>query len=584
VSVHGAPPEILSVRQSLPPEMEQRVLHGVVAAGEASASVPVGRYEKFEVRVELAATYQNPFDPDEIDLSADFTAPSGRTWHVWGFFNPSNTTTLWMIRFTPCEMGRWRYVVHVRDRQGAAASKPAEFTVRESAHHGFIRVANNRRYLQYTDGTPFYGIGLWYNDAYELHDQGAITEAELDRLKLHGLNFISFYNTPLETMATGVGRYDSGRAGRLDQIFAWCEARDISISWNFWFHAYLSRTVWSGNNRRFQHNPYQTVTSAEGFFTSPEAWRYATRLHRYMMARWGYSRALFLWHIIDEADGTDGWVAGGEQGVNEWAAKVHAWFKANDPYERPTTGTRCGSRGARWTSGNQIFDLAAIEIYEAHGFALPPGGKPDLVKAHPLQYSIRNYATEAQWLWQGFRRPSIIAETGGLHTYYEPGSAGYTEIYHSALWTSLANGVCATPFWWAYLPSLADAVPSRAMTSFSLFVRDIDFSGREWKPVTLEMSHGDGWAMHSDNMTFGWAANPGGGIANETLTVPVLPDGDYDVHFFHTWRGTYLPVLTAGSAAGRLRVTVPELTVLNNRANHIGADIAFKIVRRGAPR
>lgn len=23
-------------------------------------------------------------------------------------------------------------------------------------------------------------------------------------------------------------------------------------------------------------------------------------------------------------------------------------------------------------------------------------------------------------------------------------------MYHNALWVSLANGLCATPFWWAY--------------------------------------------------------------------------------------------------------------------------------------
>ena len=30
----------------------------------------VGLYEKFELRVDLKAAYDNPFDPDQIDLSA----------------------------------------------------------------------------------------------------------------------------------------------------------------------------------------------------------------------------------------------------------------------------------------------------------------------------------------------------------------------------------------------------------------------------------------------------------------------------------------------------------------------------------
>jgi len=36
------------------------------------------------------------------------------------------------------------------------------------------------------------------------------------------------------------------------------------------------------------------------------------------------------------------------------------------------------------------------------------------------------------------------------HTYYEPGMPGYLAMYHNALWVSLVNGACATPFWWSY--------------------------------------------------------------------------------------------------------------------------------------
>jgi hypothetical protein len=38
----------------------------------------VGLYEKFELRIDLEAAYNNPFDPDQIDLIAEFTSPSGK--------------------------------------------------------------------------------------------------------------------------------------------------------------------------------------------------------------------------------------------------------------------------------------------------------------------------------------------------------------------------------------------------------------------------------------------------------------------------------------------------------------------------
>ena len=39
-------------------------------------------------------------------------------------------------------------------------------------------------------------------------------------LKSLGVNFIGTFITPLETWATGVGRYDQNIAGRLDELLA----------------------------------------------------------------------------------------------------------------------------------------------------------------------------------------------------------------------------------------------------------------------------------------------------------------------------------------------------------------------------
>ena len=108
--------------------------------------------------------------------------------------------------------------------------------------------------------------------------------------------------------------------------------------------------------------------------------------------------------------------------------------------------------------GYRIFDIAAREIYEAQGHPMPPGGKPDLVNANPLRYSYENYATQTRRLWRGFDKPAIIGESGWDHTYYEPGTPGYLAMHHNALWTTLVNGTCATPFWWALFARVNDSV------------------------------------------------------------------------------------------------------------------------------
>ena len=569
-SALAAPPAILSVRQALPE-----------GASPADRALPVGRYEKVELRVDVQAAFENPYDPDDVDVGAEFTAPSGRVWKIWAFYNPSSWSALWMVRFAPTETGTWLYVLHARDREGPAEGKPGQFTVIESPAHGFVRIAANQRYFEYTDGVPFYPVGLWYNDGYESLTAGSITEEGLDALKQHGANFVSFYSSPLETMGTGLGRYDQSRAGRLDRIFEWCEKRRMHISWNIWFHSYFSEEVWGGGSARYRTNPYRLVTTADRFFSSPEAWKYQEKLLRYVVARWGCSRSLFLWFVVDEINGTEGWQNGGSEAAEQWCRRVHEWLKANDPYQRPTTGTQSGGIKQWWPGGYGIFDVAAREIYESQGHPMPAGGKAGPAADHPLQFSYRNYAKQTQDLWAGFRKPAIIGECGYDHTWYEPGTPGYLAMYHNALWAGLANGLSASPFWWSNGPMTGDSVLTRSLLYFSQFLRGIAFGENHWRPAALKVSSGDGWAMAGERMTFGWVVNPAGGVANETFTVPGLEDGDYDVYLYRTWRGQYLEPIMAASAGGALAVTIPELKTDRGHAQQMGDAVAFKIVKRG---
>lgn len=557
------------------------ITSGTQAAGPSIISVHkatdrIGRHEKLQLHIALRATYSNPFDPGQIDVRAELTAPSGKTWRVNGFYNPSSWGSQWMVRMAPTEVGTWHYAIHVTDCQGTARGGEGTFNVTPSSHHGFVTIAPNQRYLKFTDGTPFYGVGLWYNDSYEQFGQGRITQQGLDDLKKRGANFISFFPTPLETMGTGLGRYDQNRCGRLDQLFQWCEDRDICISWNVWFHSYLSEAVWGGGNARYRSNPYRRVTDAVDFYGSDEAWQFQKRLYRYIIARWGYSRALLLWFVIDEINGTEGWTQGDRSLAEAWCGKMDRYFNEHDPYGRPTTGTQSGGIKQWWPGGYHCFDIAAREIYEAQGHPMPRGGKLGPDDESPLRYSYRNYATQVRALWSGFHKPAIIGECGWDHTYYEPGTPGYLAMYHNALWVSLASGSCATPFWWAYSERLNDSVVTNQMLHFARFVADIDFSRLHPQPADIQAGPCDAWAIKSDGSVFGWVVHPKSSVANETFTVSGLPDGTYDVRLYRTWRGSYLPRRAVECRQGSLQVTIPELKTTGGHASNIGSDIAFR--------
>ena len=535
----------------------------------------VGLYEKLEISLELKCEFVNPFDPDDIEIEAIFTSPSGKKWNIPGFYNLSHAT-LWKIRFSPNETGKWNYSVNVRDKNGETMKDGQSFVAVKSAKKGPVQIAANKRYLRYSDGSDFYGVGLWYNDGYEGFGSGRVEPAELDYLKSIGVNFIGTFITPLETWATGVGRYDQNICGRLDQLLEMCEERDMLLSLNMWFHSYLSETVWGGGNVRWYINPYQQITTAKDFFRSEEAWKYQEKLYRYFIARYSYSRALAIWFIVDEINGTDGWVSGDSLAASTWGKKVHDYLKTNDPYNHPTTGTRSGGIQEFWSQGYQNFDIAAREIYEAQGYEINETSTLDSATVNPLTSSYSNYAREIRRLWNGYEKPAVIGETGWDHTFFEPSMPGYLAMYHNALWVALATGTAMTPFWWAHSRLLNDNVLTSQVTNIRKFTDQIQFGKLiNVEPAIIKSRKGDAFALTSDKTIFGWVVNSKTDVAGDNITLSSLKNGKYKLKIFHTWRGEFIEEREINCKDGTFTFSVPFMHITESHARYIGQDIAF---------
>ncbi|MFC2090844.1 DUF5060 domain-containing protein [Bacteroidota bacterium] len=543
----------------------------------------VGLYEKVELLIRFEAEYDNPFDPDDLDIMATFTAPSGKQIKVPGFF----TQTGWsgfMVRFSANETGEWTYTVRIKDRNGEALSEERTLKVIESEYHGPVEIATNKRFLQHHDGTSFYGVGIWYN---------GITEPEvLDELHEKGANFMSHLIQPLETWGTGLGRYDQLLCQQIDDMFELVEERDMQLALNFWFHSFLSETVWGGGNERWEVNPYALVTEPKDFFSSEEAWKYQEKLYRYMIARWGYSRSLAIWFIVDEVNGTDGWMSGDSIAAATWVTKVHNYFKDNDPWQHLTTGTRSGGVNEWWNRGYEVLDLAGREIYEAQGFPINSTGFIDRDETHPLAYSYRNYHGEVARLWNNFEKPSIIPETGWDHTFYEMTMPGYQAQYHNAMWVCLASGAAMSPFWWSYSNSLNDNTVTYQMRSIERFAGNIPFSAlSNPAPIVTSFEGADIYAIKSDKVIYGWAADPDSDMTGRTIVLPGIDKGEYSVRLYHTWRGRFIsstgednlygggndPGMRVTSNGKKLEFKVPVLKVTGGHAHYIGQDVAFLI-------
>ena len=412
----------------------------------------IGLYEKFEALITLDTKYDNPFDPDEVDLSAVFTSPDGAEWAINGFFDGVN----FKLRFAPDTVGTWTYRFVLKDARGDMHSDVRAFAAVDSQHPGWLRVSEaNPRFLSHADGSGFYGVGVAY--PWNIRPSG------LDKIAAAGGSLITYWNgnydnagsgggsNQLESVSSGIGRYDVLKGFRIDELVDMFEERDLYMNFVIWPHDSLAQYIdWP---KAWDKNAYSLLGEAKEFYGSEDMWAYQEKLYRYIIARWGHSRAIGIWDLICEINGTDGWMIGREAEANAWVDKIHDYFKANDPYGRPTKGSMAGGHNDFWDAGYRTLDIADRENY------------------FDLHYSA--YAADVQNRWQHYEKPLLIGETGNVAD---------VGLYHNAIWVTLANGLAASPIWWD-IDKVNDEMFEQ-MRHFSAFVEGLDVLERR-TPVVM---------------------------------------------------------------------------------------------------
>jgi len=130
-----------------------------------AAQEEVELYDVFEIQVTNDKSYSNPFDFNEIELQATFTAPSGQTIDFFGFYagdgNGGQTGNVWKLRFMPDEVGTWTYSYSWTDGTPGGSGS---FEVIDTGLPGPLSIADdNSWYFETARGNPFHFRG------YDLH-------------------------------------------------------------------------------------------------------------------------------------------------------------------------------------------------------------------------------------------------------------------------------------------------------------------------------------------------------------------------------------------------------------------------------
>jgi Domain of unknown function (DUF5060)/Cellulase (glycosyl hydrolase family 5) len=527
----------------------------------------VAQWSRFEATYVPSRTPQNPFDPNEIDVRAQFVEPDGAQHEALGFWYQDYDRRLvdgreqltpkgspsFRVRFTPAQPGRWQWRWVLRTPGHTEVRPWHQFNVTPARGHGILRVSDrDPRMLAFDDRTSYFAIGEntgWYDQrgTYAYDDWfGALAAQHAN----FGRVWMASWAFGIEWEDTGLGNYAKrlDRAWRLDHVFAEAERRDIYVMLTLLNHGAFS-TVF---NSEWANNPYNVanggpLTAPSEFFTNATArYLFAQRL-RYIVARWGSSTHLLAWELWNEVDLTDGYASAA---VAAWHADMSARLRALDPYDHLVTTSH-----AIFVNDPDVWRGGGLDFTQLHFYAntLPPfANVPRTVVTFTRD---RLAQTGAPVL---FGELGIDSRGPVETTTNDPQGIGV----HDGLWAGAVSGGTGTamPWWW---DSVIAAEPQRYYPMFGAIARFVD--GVRWDreafaPLTGEVSNrtrpvvpyglrgAQTLLLWLKDDGFQWNTPEDQDISGATLEV----DGRWCGRWYDTWDGAWLDDVTFDGT-----VTVP---------------------------
>ncbi|MBN1766589.1 MAG: cellulase family glycosylhydrolase [Sedimentisphaerales bacterium] len=432
----------------------------------------VGQYEKFEITFVLSQTYSNPFDPDIIDIQVSFSQPDGTKAVIPAFFyrdyeiireNPETYINpglpQWKARFAPTKVGMHTFDITITDVDGTTTKSAAgSFVCQEKNHRGFIRINKNDPLMfQYDDGSTRFNIGHdiawrrggvkgWQDSMTKMGNAGENwVRLWMCQYGGYGAVLLEEKHRHETDYYEGVGRLSMQAALRLDQFVESAEKNGVAIQLALQHHGQFSTRA----NSKWDLNPYNIIyaesdggflKNAEDFFTDPQARRLTRNKYRYIVARWGYSPAIFAWELFNEVQFTEAWENKKSDTVINWHKEMADYIRSIDPYKHLITTSSHGG------GFDQIWKQDSIDVIQVHYYGS----------------NIIGYFKDTATNLAAFGKPVIIGEFGSAYTPGVGNPEGSTEQLpepyrtqmlealplHNGIWTTFHVKSSAHLWWW----------------------------------------------------------------------------------------------------------------------------------------
>jgi len=478
-------------------------------------------HERVTLDVGLAATYDNPFDPDDVRLDAIAATPSLKTLHVPGFlYQPferwqegdreglaPDGPPRWQVRLSFAEPGPHHLRVAASDRTGDAVSDLLRIDVLATDTPGMVRRANgDHRYFVTDRGESFFPVGAnvcWGGG------QGTYSYDEwLPRYAASGCNFFRVWLSPfwttfgMNTAASGADAIDLGNAWRLDHVLETAERLGLRMMPCIDSFNILLPIARSPGN--YEQAPYPLAQGGPlarpiDYFTNPWSLKlYRDRL-RYLVARYGYSPSLFAWELWNEVDIVDGYDS---KVIAAWHAEMARTLRHLDPWRHLITTSFASPHG----------DPAVM-------------GLPELDFAQPHCYGAKDMVKDLFERLPAVDRPCFYGEFGIDGDGKKTAETDPTGIHlHNALYASVGQGQAGAPmtWWWDSYVDPKNLYP--VFAAFARWIGGFDFVAQRARPAEAQVVCAD--LVLKEPTTLrpvkgSWDPAP----ANQPLTVSVDRDG-----------------------------------------------------------
>jgi len=564
-------------------------------------------FEKYELTFALPDRYTNPFDTNQVWVTASFSGPDGNTTEVFGYYGQDYYREIkaseeffsqqgapyWRVRFAPSVEGKYTCTLKAGDTNGVTSWGPIEFTATKAELPGFVRVSKtDPRHFEFDNGDFFFPIGHNIRSPYDkrMDDQfpwvqrwpegPSAYERYLKDMSAHGENFVEIWSCAwslgLEWSDQhpgyhGVGQYNMKNAWELDRIMDVANEKDIYINLIIHNHGKFSTYCdeeWNYNPFNIRNGGYLRLP--DYYFTDKRAKEDFRDLMRYFIARWGYSTRVFAWELWSELNLTGSrnnqWHYHRNPAVVAWHKEMGPAVKEMDPYDHMVS-THVSSDYKE--QNPDIISLDGMDLCPVDAYH----GSDDPVHIVELLEKTAEFNNM-------YNKPVIVTEFGGA--WHGQTAKHLEETLHAALWSSTCIPIGATPlYWWWHLIEEQNFYPKyagiqkfmkgvdRCDPSLLMFKPDLTIDGERARNVKIQ-------SMKSGVFAIGWIyrrdfenIDPSDGEQTSGLVfeLPEMTEKEYTVEFWNTLDGTVIQSYAAVTKGGILSITVPSFR----------RDIAFKV-------